>query len=88
MVTMVTIMAPITLIQLEIVSVNFSDLHLPTVSGTNLIATHGDSWVIPVDNDTLMPGQVEKLTDMEDRFTESKPIRSSMRDPYNFYSNL
>ena len=40
--------------------------------GTSLTTARGDSWVIPVDNDTSTLERVEKLTDKEDRFTEFK----------------
>lgn len=59
-------------LRLEVVSVDFSDLHRTTVSGTGIAMARGDSWAILDDNDTLTPEPVEKLIEKADQFTESK----------------
>lgn len=70
------------LIHLKLVSVDFLGLHLPPVTGSGLIITRGDSWVIPVDKDILTPEPAEKSTDKEDQFSESK-LMSHIRGPYS-----
>ena len=73
---MAILLIPTTLIQYEIVYATSLDLHLPTMSGTDLTMARGDSWVIPVDNDMLTPEPVVKLTVEETQFSGSKLMQS------------
>ena len=60
-------------------SVASSDLLQITTLGTSLVVVVGDSWVIPVDHD-IFTQAVTKLTEREDKLSESKLMPQSGAD--------